>query len=253
MNLIKEALMKATTEQHIKFKRLQMKLGGLPLWQAKGLLESIWNLCATSTPCGNIGKFSNEDICASIEWHDDPDHLINTLVECGWLDECIENRLVVHNWNLHCPTYIKGNLAKHNKVFSIAKQPTKQPAKQPTNEGTKDGANSTVLPSQAKPSQVNPEENIIEQARLVIDILNETTGKSFRYTRSHLDKIKARFKEGYSLDDFRTVINIKNDQWGNDPKNKKYLRPETLFSPKFDGYLNEGTEAHDPFAGCLNV
>jgi uncharacterized phage protein (TIGR02220 family) len=95
------------------------------------------------------------------------------------------------------------------------------------------------------PISINPlptakSKHIVEQARQVIDMLNEITGKSFRYTDSHLAKIKSRFKEGYSLEDFRKVIENKNNQWGCDPENKKYLRPETLFSPKFDGYLNEG-------------
>ena len=53
------------------------------------------------------------------------------------------------------------------------------------------------------------------------------------------DLIHARLNEGFTVEDFRTVIYRKGKQWMNDPKMCKFLRPETLFSNKFEGYLNE--------------
>jgi len=141
--------MKANTVNTIKFKKLKMRLG-LTQWQTVGLLESIWAITASSAPCGDIGKFSNEDICASIEWDGDYDAVIDALIATGWIDESDEFRLVIHDWSDHCPTYIKGNLAKHGRSFSSAKKPAKQPAKQSTMDGA-------TKPSQAKPSQVKPE------------------------------------------------------------------------------------------------
>lgn len=50
--------------------------------------------------------------------------------------------------------------------------------------------------------------------------------------------IKARWEEGFKEIDFDTVIKKKCDSWlGTDME--KYLRPETLFGTKFEGYLNE--------------
>jgi len=147
--------MKASVEQHIKFKRLKLRLR-LPLWQAKGLLESVWNMCAVSSPDGAIGKHSNEDICASIEWDGDPDDLIAVLVDCGWLDECLESRLVVHGWSEHCPQYIKGNLAKHGRSFAVAKQPAKQCAKQPAKQPANDSAEQCARDAATKPSLALP-------------------------------------------------------------------------------------------------
>lgn len=50
--------------------------------------------------------------------------------------------------------------------------------------------------------------------------------------------IKARWEEGFKEIDFITVIKKKCDSWlGTDME--KYLRPETLFGTKFEGYLNE--------------
>lgn len=51
--------------------------------------------------------------------------------------------------------------------------------------------------------------------------------------------IKARIKEGFILEDFKTVIDKKVLLWGKDLKMSAYLRPETLFGNKFEGYLNE--------------
>lgn len=74
----------------------------------------------------------------------------------------------------------------------------------------------------------------------VIDYLNEKTGKHYRSkTDSTRKMIRARFADGYTLDDFKHVIDVKASQWLN-TEQEKYLRPETLFRPgKFESYLNE--------------
>ncbi len=74
----------------------------------------------------------------------------------------------------------------------------------------------------------------------IIDYLNVKAGKNFKATtKTHQSKINGRWREGYRLDDFKQVIDNKVKQWGNDPNMDKYLRPDTLFSTKFESYLNE--------------
>ncbi len=51
--------------------------------------------------------------------------------------------------------------------------------------------------------------------------------------------VLARIGEGFTLDDFKKVIETKNEEWGGDPKMEKFLRPETLFGTKFESYLNQ--------------
>ena len=81
------------------------------------------------------------------------------------------------------------------------------------------------------------EDNNIEQ---VITYLNEKADKNFKAnTPVTIKHIKARLLEGYTIDDFKKVIDIKVAKWKTDPKMSDYLRPETLFGNKFDGYLNE--------------
>lgn len=74
----------------------------------------------------------------------------------------------------------------------------------------------------------------------IVNYLNEKTGKHFRHNTDKTKKlIKARIREGFTVDDFKRVIDIKTKQWGKDKKMKIYLRPETLFGSKFEAYLNE--------------
>ena len=74
----------------------------------------------------------------------------------------------------------------------------------------------------------------------IIDYLNQKTGAHYKTSsKANQRLIKARFKEGYKLDDFKTVIDNKAFEWQQSPKMWKYMRPSTLFSAsKFDDYLN---------------
>ncbi|WP_369355568.1 conserved phage C-terminal domain-containing protein [Lysinibacillus capsici] len=74
----------------------------------------------------------------------------------------------------------------------------------------------------------------------IVSYLNEKTRKSYKHkTAKTRTLIKARFNDGFTLDDFKRVIDIKSSQWLKDSHMSQYLRPETLFGTKFEGYLNE--------------
>lgn len=73
----------------------------------------------------------------------------------------------------------------------------------------------------------------------IVDYLNKVCGTKYRHTSTKTkDCIKARYNDGFTLDDFKTVINKKYAEWNNSDM-AKFLRPETLFSNKFEGYLNQ--------------
>jgi len=81
----------------------------------------------------------------------------------------------------------------------------------------------------------------------IIKYLNLKTGKNFSFkTKTNQKTIKARWKEGKRFNDFKKVIDIKFSKWATDEKMMDFLRPETLFGPKMDSYLNEKVEA-DPY------
>lgn len=88
---------------------------------------------------------------------------------------------------------------------------------------------------------VNPKKESEIPFKLIIDLLNKVTGKSFRHTSAATQRlIKARWNDGFRFEDFKTVILTKTNQWLKDDKMNKYLQPTTLFGTKFEGYLNEG-------------
>jgi phage replication O-like protein O len=75
----------------------------------------------------------------------------------------------------------------------------------------------------------------------IIEYFNSMTGSNFKHendaTRA---QIRARFKTGFTEQDFKDVIKIKTDQWLGNPRMLPYLRPGTLFRPsKFESYLQE--------------
>lgn len=89
-----------------------------------------------------------------------------------------------------------------------------------------------------------PKKPIVEQASTVhhdiINHLNSKTGKKYKTsTKTTRTLINARITDGFTLDDFKQVIDNKIRDWSNDPKMSKFIRPETLFGTKFESYLNE--------------
>nr|WP_321303429.1 conserved phage C-terminal domain-containing protein [uncultured Trichococcus sp.] len=76
--------------------------------------------------------------------------------------------------------------------------------------------------------------------REIIDYLNQKAGKNYKHTAAGNKKvIKARWKEGCRLDQFKRVVDNKCQDWLNDENMNQYLRPATLFGQKFDQYYNQ--------------
>ncbi len=78
----------------------------------------------------------------------------------------------------------------------------------------------------------------------ILDYLNQKTGSHYKDVKGNQKLIKARWHEGYRLDDFKKVIDNKTDAWlgvvAKDGREmSQFLRPSTLFGNKFDQYLNE--------------
>lgn len=82
------------------------------------------------------------------------------------------------------------------------------------------------------------EEENISHAEEVIQHLNETTGSEYRTGKKTSGLIQARVADKFSIQDLKTIIVFKSSEWLNDPKMRKYLRPETLFGSKAESYLN---------------
>lgn len=84
----------------------------------------------------------------------------------------------------------------------------------------------------AQSKEPDPTEEVVEH-------LNSRAGTHYRSTTSNTRKlVKARLKEGFTVEDIKLVIDKKCADWLHNRDMAQYLRPETLFGPKFESYLN---------------
>ncbi|MHC1720833.1 MAG: conserved phage C-terminal domain-containing protein [Clostridiaceae bacterium] len=104
-----------------------------------------------------------------------------------------------------------------------------------TRKGTAEGT-SRVQAGYTNKNDNNIKNNIYSR---VVDYLNQKAGTNFRTTTKKTQSlISARIKDGFTLKEFEKVIDVKVREWKN-TEMEKYLRPETLFGTKFEGYLNQ--------------
>jgi hypothetical protein len=134
--------MKIATLEKLKFKNLQRRLR-LPLWQAVGLLEALWKITCRNAPAGDIGRLTNDEIAAALEWSGDAGELIAALVETRWLDADAKHRLLVHDWAEECESWLHASFKKYGKQFATpsqsepsqaARESIDEPPVQPTQE-----------------------------------------------------------------------------------------------------------------------
>ena len=87
----------------------------------------------------------------------------------------------------------------------------------------------------------------------IIEYLNEKSGTNYRASSAKTQKcIHARLVEGYTVDDFKTVIDKKCGDWRG-TEFEQYLRPSTLFGTKFEEYLNRNiSKAQKPGGNVKN-
>ncbi|HCR2106632.1 conserved phage C-terminal domain-containing protein [Enterobacter asburiae] len=116
----------------------------------------------------------------------------------------------------------------------------------PSESGGDPSVNTTTDPSVKKPScpvapQPDPEVMITDNAILVLNHLNLVSGSRYKKSKTSLENIRARLREGYTVSDLQLVIDLKHEHWNGNDVQYQYMRPETLFGPKkFEGYLQSG-------------
>lgn len=73
-----------------------------------------------------------------------------------------------------------------------------------------------------------------------IRYLNELTGRNFDWKKDcHQRHLRARYKEGHTLEDIKRVIEWMCEKWI-DTTWEGFLRPSTLFNAtRFENYINE--------------
>lgn len=92
--------MKRGTARHPKTGRL-MALLGIDRAKACGTLELLWHYAGEFAVQGDVGKYTNAEIAAAVDWGGDPDVLVSALIRSGWLDRDSTHRVVIHDLEDH--------------------------------------------------------------------------------------------------------------------------------------------------------
>lgn len=163
---------------------------------------------------------------------------LNTFERFGMI-EIVDNIIHLEAWEKWQATDKLSEIREYNR---LAKQRSR--AKQKLLLSVNDKS-MTSQPCQCTDIEEEKKKDIEEDKEIYISIvsyLNEKAGTAYRATTAKTKTlIKARLAEGFSVDDFKTVIDKKCADWLNNAEYEKYLRPETLFGTKFEGYLNAKT------------
>lgn len=133
----------------------------------------------------------------------------------------------------------KQTKAKKANGFSEKQTKAKKPVYDPDNDPDSDCDNDNDKNNMSPPtSGGRPAYQYAE----IVDYLNQKAGTRYKHssedTRKH---IRARVNDGYTLDDFKAVIDRKVEEWKG-TEWQKFLRPSTLFGSKFESYLNQREE-----------
>ena len=84
----------------------------------------------------------------------------------------------------------------------------------------------------------------------ILDYLNEKCETHYRLNNKKTESlVSARLNDGFTVDDFKKVIDNKAAEWKDNPQMCQYLRPDTLFGTKFESYLNQKTVTTPPKPG----
>lgn len=197
-------------------------------WKARGLFEYLWSL-------PEDWEFYETEITKhATDGRDSTRSGLDELEEHGYLSRTRERNE-------------KGQVK--SAIWILHEHPKKPVQEKPVSENPNQGnptllnTNSTKhLPNKTRTKDIGQVEPDNIPYKEIIAYLNKKTGRDYKPAAAKNKKpIHARWQEGYRLQDFKKVIDNKCFSWGNDPKMSQYLRPETIFGPKFDGYLNENS------------
>lgn len=161
---------------------------------------------------------------------------------CGGYDEKIFSKFVKDDNGRYYNERMEAESIKRRRFVESRQRNLVKPDKE---EQVKDHTNSHMeshMANHTESRMENENRNInedINDIKIIIDYLNTKLNTKYRYTTKSIQShIRARLREGFTVEDFKCVIDKKYRSWsGTDFQ--KYLRPDTLFGSKFQCYLNE--------------
>ena len=235
----------AQSDSHPKFKMLRNEYG----WAGEGKFWALNNRIAQAENCllDISKKYNKASLAHDLEFKvDELDQFIEFLIndcelvfmtEDGFLTNKTiqENFLNVQDNRKRNKDYYEKSLIK-DKVNKL-KQTESDIQETETDIQLPELIQSKVKESKGKERKINQ-----EAINFIIADLNHQLGTNYSaHGKKTQEIIMARMNEGFSREDFITVNQKKCDEWINDSEFCKFLRPETLYSRKFESYLNQLT------------
>lgn len=164
--------------------------------------------------------------------------------------EIVEGIITIPNWNKHQTLDAYERKKERDRLYQEERRAKQRALIEKSSDKSSERTSYVAVSDIDKEEDKEKDNNIYVPYKEIISYLNEKTGKKLRWdVKSNQKEIKARFNEGYTLDDFKTVIDKKYNEWGRKPTKEElqrgikdmriYLRPKTLFGGNFDDYLNQ--------------
>lgn len=164
--------------------------------------------------------------------------------------EIVEGIITIPNWNKHQTLDAYERKKERDRLYQEERRAKQRALIEKSSDKSSERTSYVAVSDIDKEEDKEKDNNIYVPYKEIISYLNEKTGKKLRWdVKSNQKEIKARFNEGYTLDDFKTVIDKKYNEWGRKPTKEElqrgikdmriYLRPKTLFGSNFDVYLNQ--------------
>ena len=172
--------------------------------------------------------------------------------------EIVDGVITIPNWNKHQTLDAYEKKKQRDRLYQAERRANQRALVEKSSDTSSDksaDSSSDVVVSEEDKDKEEDKDIYIS----IVEYLNEKAGTKYKpSTAKTKTAIHARLAEGFKVDDFKIVIDKKCAEWiGSDME--KYLRPETLFGTKFEGYLNQrqaerngtnGQDSRDNGKGC---
>lgn len=242
----------STLIEHRKVRQAAFDLNIEPV-HFMGHLHAFWHKVIELAEDGDITLWTEHDISYYARWSGDEKKfyqaMLNRFIDEKEVKKGIsgEKKVIrtVHDWldyagiylyrkyHTSNPKHLKDIKKKHNKLGYPKGKP----------KGDSKGKPKGALPNQpTRPTKPNlPDQpNLDDCLDEIVEYLNQIVGSNFRATTKETRQlVNKRLSEGFTVNNFKTVIDNKFIDWATDKKYSAFLRPETLFGNKFEGYLNQ--------------
>lgn len=159
---------------------------------------------------------------------------LQTFEQFGMI-EIVDGVITIPNWGKHQSLDAYEKRKERDRLYQAEKRAAQRALAKKSSDTSADCSSDVASLEEDKEKEGDKEEYIY-----IVSHLNEKAGTNYKASSKKTQSlIRARLSEGFKVDDFKIVIDKKCADWIGDPKMQKYLRPETLFGTKFEGYLNE--------------